>query len=427
MTLLKPADLEPADPRVAWLSEEDAGRRGRFHAAAIRHRAYEPRDSEPCDISMVPRVVTACQARSLEGIVGRIIQASIDFALDSREAHHGDGGNCEGYSLGWIAGQTRRLPDQLLGNARFDFLPQGNDLKLLEAGWVNLSAVDYAPQAALALLDSVPDLAAEFDVLRPATRMKARLEEQGVRRLAILVKDDHSPYAENDWELIREVLAPIESVVISERDFGELHCDQAGRVWFGGAGIDGIYLRALDGPAAFAGHHALRNRETLAMLLGAEVIFLDHPLLLLAEDKDLSFLTDRDPGLAEVVPAMRPARGASAADAEEWVLKLRDRHSGEGVFFDGCDFEEHRDDPSAILQERLRANHFPVNTLHGHRGTAITDLAVHVSYRYDVATRTVLTAEIAGYFSRFTREGLRVNLCTGGGIVPVLTERGAQP
>ena len=159
------------------------------------------------------------------------------------------------------------------------------------------------------------------------------------------------------------------------------------------------------------------------MLLGAEVTFLDHPLLLLAEDKDLSFLVDRDPGLAEVVPRMRAARGAVAADAGQWVLKLRDRHSGEGVFFEACDFERHADDPGAILQERLDANRFPINTVHGHRGSAITDLAVHVSYRYDVPARKVVTAEVAGFLSRFSRVGLHVNLCAGGGIVPVLLEK----
>jgi carbamate kinase len=32
-------------------------------------------------------------------------------------------------------------------------------------------------------------------------------------------------------------------------------------------------------------------------------------------------------------------------------------------------------------------------------------------------------AEIAGYFSRFSLTGGKVNLCAGGGIVPVLSER----
>lgn len=414
---------EPADTRVAWLSGAGADLRADFLAHAIRRRAYEVRDPEPCDISLVPRVVTAARRRYLEPLVKRLVQASIDAALEMRATPRDDG---DGYSLAWIAGQVGRLPRQLIGNVRFDFLPQGDDLKLLEAGWVNLSAVDYAPQAAAALLDTVPALQEWFGVERPCSGMKRRLDELGVRTLAILVKETHTPYAENDWELIREVLRPIESVVLSEREYGELSC-RDGRVHLGDMPIDAVYLRALDGPAAFSGVHARLNRDTLAMLLGAEVSFLDHPLLLLAEDKDLSFLVDRDPGLAEVVPRMRPARGAVGADAAKWVLKLRDRHSGEGVFFEACDLERHGDDPGAILQERLEANRFPITTVHGHQGSAITDLAVHVSYRYDVPTRKVVTAEVAGYFSRFTREGLRVNLCTGGGIVPVLSEREDRP
>jgi hypothetical protein len=410
---------EPADARVAWLSGEDAGLRAEFLGQAIRRRAYEPSDPEPCDISLIPRVVTAQRQRWLADLVVRLVQASIDAALDARGVAVG---SADGYSLAWIASQVGRLPRQLIGNVRFDFLPQGDDLKLLEAGWVNLSAVDYAPQAAVALLETVPALAGEFEVMRPAVRMKRRLGELGVRTLAILVKDAHTAYAENDWEMIREVLRPIGSVVLSEREFGDLSCRDR-RVRLGDLPIDAVYLRALDGPVAFTGDHARLNRDTLAMLLGADVIFLDHPLLLLAEDKDLSFLVDRDPGLAEVVPRMRSAQGAVGADAEQWVLKLRDRHSGEGVFFEACDVDRYSEDPGAILQERLDANRFPINSLHGHRGSAITDLAVHVSYRYDVPTRKVVTAEVAGYFSRFTREGLRVNLCTGGGIVPVLSER----
>jgi hypothetical protein len=38
-----------------------------------------------------------------------------------------------------------------------------------------------------------------------------------------------------------------------------------------------------------------------------------------------------------------------------------------------------------------------------------------------------VTAEIAGYFSRFSLSGGKVNLCTGGGIVPVLSERPDRP
>ena len=85
----------------------------------------------------------------------------------------------------------------------------------------------------------------------------------------------------------------------------------------------------------------------------------------------------------------------------------------------------HWDDSTAILQERIEPDRFPVVTVHGQRGDAVADLAVHLSYRYDVARRKLLTAEIAGYFSRFTLIGGKVNLCAGGGIVPVLSESSA--
>jgi len=105
------------------------------------------------------------------------------------------------------------------------------------------------------------------------------------------------------------------------------------------------------------------------------------------------------------------------------VLKLRDRHSGEGVFLEPGEMAAHWGSPDAVLQERIHPDPFPVVTVHGHRGDAVADLAVHVSYRYAVEPRELVTAEIAGYFSRFSLTGGKVNLCTGGGIVPVLSER----
>jgi hypothetical protein len=124
-----------------------------------------------------------------------------------------------------------------------------------------------------------------------------------------------------------------------------------------------------------------------------------------------------------VVPATCSPAEIAPEQAADWVLKLRDRHSGEGVFLEAAEMLRHWHDPAAVLQRRIEPEPFPVVTVHGHRADAVTDLAVHVSYRYDVAARRLVTAEIAGYFSRFSLTGGKVNLCTGGGIVPVLSER----
>ncbi|MFM1903821.1 MAG: hypothetical protein RLZZ440_1721 [Planctomycetota bacterium] len=403
---------------MAFLATAGSEPLERFRAAAERRGGYDRRDPEPCDLSILPRVVTAAQSAELAPICRRIVQASLDRVLDIQAGRE----PAAGCPLDWIAGLVGRMPAELCGNVRLDFLLEQGRLRLLEGGWVNLSGVDYAPQVGLALLDIEPQLATDFDVERPATRIRDRLREQGTTRLAILVKEDHTVYAENDWNLIRDQLRPIESVVIAEPDFHRIRT-APGLILIDDQPCDAVYLRSLDGPAAFAGRHAEQNRRTLQLLLDSGVAFHDHPLTMLAEDKDLEWLVDRDPTLRQVVPRTCRPSDVSPAEASRWVLKLRDRHSGEGVFLDTEEMLPRWHDPTAILQERIDPDRFAVVTVHGFSGDAVADLAVHVSYRYDVAHRTLLTSEIAGYFSRFTLVGGKVNLCTGGGIVPVLSER----
>lgn len=403
---------------MAFLADSSAAVRDGLLAACEARRAYDRRDPEPCDVSLVPRVVTAAEAAALAPICRRIVRASIERVLDL----HAGREELAGVPLAWVAGLVPRLPAELIGNVRLDFLLERGRPRLLEGGWVNLSAVDYAPQAALALLDSVPHLADRFHVERPAIRMRQRLTEQGVRRVAILVKERHTVYAANDFELIRGLWAPLETVIVAEPDFDMIRGGH-GHILVGDLPCDAVYLRALDGPAAFGGPHAARNRRTLETLLASGVVFHDHPLLLLAEDKELGWLVARDPALADVVPRSVPPAAVPLREADKWVLKLRDRHSGEGVFLEPGEMAAHWGSPDAVLQERIHPDPFPVVTVHGHRGDAVADLAVHVSYRYAVEPRELVTAEIAGYFSRFSLTGGKVNLCTGGGIVPVLSER----
>jgi hypothetical protein len=390
----------------------------RFFAAARSRRAYDGSDPEPCDISILPRVVTVAQAAEFAAICRSIVAASLGRVLDV----HAGWEDVSGWPLAWIAAEVRQLPDEFVGNVRLDFLLEDGRPRLLEGGWVNLSAIDYAPQAALSLLDIQPALRQAFTVDRPAVCMRKRLLEQGIRRLAILVKEKRSIYSQHDWELIQEVLAPIESVVVAEPDFPSIERGD-GHIIVDGQPCDAVYLRSLDGPVAFAGPHAESNRRTLSMLLDSGVFFHDHPITLLAEDKDLAWLVEREPGLEAVVPRSRRPAEVSRSDAKHWVLKLRDRHSGEGVFLEEPEILAHWDDPDAVLQERIESDRFPVVTIHGLSGDAVADLAVHVSYRYDVRRRELVTAEVAGYFSRFSLTSGKVNLCTGGGIVPVLSER----
>lgn len=413
--------MAAARPRLLALERVDTTLLERFLAEAERRGAYDRRDAEPCDISILPRVVSRAEAARLSDLSVRAVRAALDWAV----ARSGSGDRRPGYGLDWVATMVDRLPDELMGNVRLDFLVAGGVPWLLEMGWVNLSGFDYAPQAGLALLDVVPSLRRDFVVHRPVAALRRRLLERGVRRLAILVKEDHTPYAANDFQLIGDAVRPIETIVVAEPDYGTI--ERVGRrLHVAGDVVDAVYLRALDGPAAFSGKHAATNLHTLRSLLASDVVFHDHPLMLLAEDKDLRFLVSGDPALAACIPAIRHPDDVEPAAAADWVLKLRDRHSGTGVFFDGPSMRDHWADAGAILQQRLVADPVEVRTVHGRHGQAVADLAVHVSYRYDVTRRELRTAEVAGYFSRFTLDGCLVNLCAGGGILPVLSERTSQ-
>jgi hypothetical protein len=403
---------------VAGLASPSPDILERFFGAARSRRAYDGSDPEPCDISIVPRIVTASQAAEFAAICRPIVEASLARVLDI----HAGKDHVAGWPLDWLVRMVTRLPDELIGNVRLDFLLEEGRPRLLEGGWVNLSAVEYAPQAALALLDVEPELQRHFTVQRPAVQFRQRLLEQGVHRLAILVKEKRSIYSQNDWELIQQVIAPIESVVVAEQDFPAIRGGD-GVVVIDGKPCDGVYLRSLDDPRAFAGTHGASNHRTLQVLLQSGVTFHDHPLTLLAEDKDLNWLIDREPGLEAVVPSTSRPADVARTDAHRWVLKLRDRHGGEGVFLDPPEMLAHWGDPDALLQERIEPDRMPVVTIHGLAGDAVADLAVHVSYRYHVGRRELVTADVAGYFSRFSLSGGKVNLCTGGGIVPVFCER----
>jgi DNA polymerase-3 subunit alpha len=67
---------------VAFLADSAAAEREPFLAAAASRRAYDRRDPEPCDISILPRVVTAAGAEMLADVCRRIVSGSIERALE---------------------------------------------------------------------------------------------------------------------------------------------------------------------------------------------------------------------------------------------------------------------------------------------------------------------------------------------------------
>ncbi len=53
-------------------------------------------------------------------------------------------------------------------------------------------------------------------------------------------------------------------------------------------------------------------------------------------------------------------------------------------------------------------------------------MAAHVNYDYDLRSRRLLSCRVSGYLSRYAPQGDIVNISKGGGLIPVLVEKGVE-
>jgi hypothetical protein len=107
------------------------------------------------------------------------------------------------------------------------------------------------------------------------------------------------------------------------------------------------------------------------------------------------------------------------------VLKRKHEHGGEGVWMSPVDLpQDHRGD--YILQERIAMNQTRVKSLRGFEGVVSYDVAAHVNYDYDLRSQRLLSCRVSGYLSRYAPQGDIVNISKGGGLIPVLVEKGVE-
>jgi hypothetical protein len=76
-----------------------------------------------------------------------------------------------------------------------------------------------------------------------------------------------------------------------------------------------------------------------------------------------------------------------------------------------------------VLQERIPIDRMRVRSLLGFEGVASYDIAVHISFDYNLRSRSLLACTVSGYPSRYAPHGDVVNISQGGGVIPVLVER----
>jgi len=365
------------------------------------------------DVALAPLVISQAEHARFGSAARRICAAALAAFARRRDPNRFVGDSFQGLIQGLPVRQG-----VIAGNARFDFLPTAAGPRLVELNFVGVGTTARPHQAALAVLDCLPELRDSHHALLPTAAFTRQLGRLGCHSLALLTKDNDQEYVTPwlDRLLIQRQLAPVEVLIVPRREWDGFTSD--GRsLAFRGKTIDAIYPRELTWRTSLeAGIEQCRS------FLESGAMCLDHWGLVLVEDKDLGFLLEQDPSLADLVPQTWPLGEQPATiPATELVLKRRHDHGGEGVVVGPATLPE-ADGDEWLVQERLRGPRLPVTTLLGFAGTVTHDIATHVCYEYDLGRGELLHCEVSGYLARFAPTGDVVNLSQGGGVIPVLVE-----
>lgn len=385
--------------------------RERFREALVARRFCEPHDLR--DVSLVPLVIDRGRQAWFERTATRVCRAALAAFVERRDPTRFAGDSYQALL------QSLPLRQRLVsGNARLDFLEEGDRAWLVEANFMNVGTVGRPHQAAVAVLECCPAAHRDLQCLLPTDAFRRQLERLGMRTVALLTKNDDrecgTPWL--DRGIISDAVQPVELVLVPRHDWSSF--STAGGLSRAGRRFDAIYPRELDERPLLETHAGWAR-----WFLDSGVPCLDHWSLMLLEDKDLRFLATHDSGLAELLPATwRLAELPSGQPLDEIVLKRRHDHGGAGVTVAPARLPP-ADDGELVAQARISMNRMPVRTLLGREGTAFYDLAVHVCYDYDVVERRLVHCEVSGYLSRFSLTDPVVNISRGGGVIPVLLER----
>ena len=370
-------------------------------------------EEDPEDFSILPRIISKAEDQRIQEMC-RVILESAFSALQKYLRNPSVAPTL--FHSEYLLSQPFHQ-NVLSGNARFDFLKQNDLYKLIEMNFVNVGAIIESTESAALWLQVFPEFRRMFSYKSPAIHARSRLQEQDVRNVLLLTRDDYSAQFSDFSErtYLKRMLHPLETTILPEREYSRVMFDE--KVRLDDITIDAIYPKHLDGTNGK--EDALFKREAFCRsLLSSDVFVFDHFVTMLLENKDLRFL-----GNGAVTPYLPkifdPSELEHVRDYSGLVLKEKDIHMGKGITIAPTSINV----PNTIVQERICANSFPVLALDGNSGKGVFDTGVYVSYRYDINRGSLDICEVAGYLTRFSLTSEIVNISRGGGVIPTLVER----
>ncbi|MFA6023378.1 MAG: hypothetical protein WC781_04805 [Candidatus Pacearchaeota archaeon] len=374
-------------------------------------------EEDPEDVSIYPRIIKKKEHEEI-----RIMCRDLTEAAFSR---------FENYLNGTVEIPISKINDFLSkmqtnetlfsGNARYDFLKEGCEYKLVEMNFVNVGALIESTESAAAIMQLFPELKEKFYYESPLMHVKKRMDERNAKRIVLLTRDDYSKQLSDssDRPYIRDSLSPLEVIIVPEREYKEIEFNKGKKTKYLGKPVDAFYLKHLDGTNG-DDDSLFKNESFCREMLQSKSFLFDSLLTMLLEDKDLRFLSKTNSKVDKYLPKIIDLEeGRNLKDCSEYVLKLKDTHCGKGVIISPKSLPE----GNAILQQRIHTNKFPVRTILGKEGNGTYDTGVYVSYCYDFNKREIKQCEVAGYLTRYSLNKDIVNLSQGGGLIPTLIEK----
>lgn len=370
-------------------------------------------EEDPTEISVIPRIVSREEYSQIEKMSKEVTETSfktLNRFLDNPSL----------ITSSPMNDYIKSLPSNqklISGVGRLDFLKEKEDYKLIENNFVYIGSWRYLIEAA----DIWKNLFGKgFEELRsdsPIHFAKKRHEELGLEKVLLITNN----LTEGAPRFMRKQLFPLDTHIATREDYSKIEIRNGEKVHFDGVEIDSVYPRALSGSEGFVGEF-YDQREFIRGLVNSESFIFDNWKTILIEDKDLRFLTNLNPNLKKYIPEnINVGEGENLKDLSNYVLKIKDLHSGRGVIVSPNSLEGIPSD--AILQKKVFTNKYPVLTNYGNSGDALYDTGVHVSYTFDRSKDKLVNFDVAGLLTRFTlnKDGL-VNMCRGGGMIPTFRE-----
>ncbi len=370
-------------------------------------------EEDKTEISILPRVISQKEAGHLRDISYDIVETSFKALNEFLK-------NPDMINYSPMNNFIKNLPlnqDKFSGVGRLDFLKQGEEYKLIENNFVYIGSWRYLIETNQIWKELFKKVFSDVRSDSPIDFSVKRHKELGLEKVILLSEDDING-APN---FVKKELSPLDVEIVSKKDYDKMLIEPNKKIVYQGKKFDSLYPRCLSGSEGFNGEFKEQSGLIKRMLESNTFVF-DNWKTILIEDKDLSFLTDINQNIKDYLPKLLNVEQAKELnDLSNYVLKLKDLHSGRGVIISPNSLDGVPD--NSVIQERIFPNKYLVLTNYGNEGYAVYDTGVHIAYTFDIKKNKLEKFDVAGILSRFSLnpDGI-VNMCQGGGMIPTFID-----